>query len=281
VLRQADIILQTRLFLMILKASTLLFTLAVLAALPSMAAPDDALTDLTGDFKPETHTGFSKVPHALHLKDKKIYLRKDALEAFRQLEQAFANHIKTQKPPRAGYTLRIVSAFRSLKDQKNLWQSKQASIPAVAKDRKCDLGAEPHHASHSNRAEALCILELNSAPGTSRHHWGTDIDINSDKTDYWATARGRFIHDWLRSNAGRFGFCQVYDDKLVSGRKGYEREDWHWSYMPIARPMLAAHQDQVTDKFIANHLGMSVNDVADLKLREDYVAGISACPGVE
>ncbi len=76
------------------------------------------------------------------------------------------------------------------------------------------------------------ILLYSSMPGTSRHHWGTDFDINELKNSYYDKGDGKIVYTWLKQHAHKYGFCQPY----TKGRKkGYEEEKWHWSYIPVAR----------------------------------------------
>lgn len=115
---------------------------------------------------------------------------------------------------RDGVNLTVVSAYRSYDRQKHIWETKWGDSDDV----------------DVVRAEG--ILRYSSFPGTSRHHWGTDVDFNSVSLTYWQGAEGRKVFAWLQNNASRFGFCQVYG----KGRKsGYEVEAWHWSYMPTAQ----------------------------------------------
>ena len=55
-------------------------------------------------------------------------------------------------------------------------------------------------------------------PATSRHHWGTDMDINSVEDDYFKDGKGKKVYRWLVENASKYGFCQVYSDKKSSKR---------------------------------------------------------------
>ncbi len=72
-------------------------------------------------------------------------------------------------------------------------------------------------------------------PGTSRHHWGTDFDLNNLTNSYFSRGEGKVIYAWLKKNAGKYGFCQPY----TAGREeGYNEERWHWSYIPLARIFL-------------------------------------------
>jgi LAS superfamily LD-carboxypeptidase LdcB len=79
------------------------------------------------------------------------------------------------------------------------------------------------------------ILKYSSMPGTSRHHWGTEVDLNVLANSYYTAGEGKVLYQWLRDNAGRYGFCQPY----TKGRKGgYDEEMWHWSYVPLAKQFL-------------------------------------------
>jgi zinc D-Ala-D-Ala carboxypeptidase len=79
------------------------------------------------------------------------------------------------------------------------------------------------------------ILRFSAMPGTSRHHWGTDIDLNSLVNSYF---RVRTRKKNLRMAACKtlvsFGFCQPYTAHGANRNGGYEEEKWHWSYKPVA-----------------------------------------------
>ncbi|MBT7444721.1 MAG: hypothetical protein HN790_12235 [Methylococcales bacterium] len=79
------------------------------------------------------------------------------------------------------------------------------------------------------------ILQASSAPGISRHHWGTDFDIVSLNSKAWQKKHLK-EYRWLQKNAAKYGFIQVY----TAGRKGegYFEERWHWSYFPVAQALL-------------------------------------------
>ena len=83
---------------------------------------------------------------------------------------------------------------------------------------------------------------------TSRHHWGTDIDINGfDKYFDGTNEKANKEYEWLTKNATKFGFCQVYSEKKTGGRStGYNEEKWHWSYMPIANQLLEDYRKLIT-----------------------------------
>ncbi len=84
------------------------------------------------------------------------------------------------------------------------------------------------------------ILEASSAPGISRHHYGTDFDLFSVEPSDWQTAGPSGLadeHSWLARNASSYGFVQSFTPGSAAGM-GYMPEDWHWSYMPIAQALL-------------------------------------------
>lgn len=90
------------------------------------------------------------------------------------------------------------------------------------------------------------IVEYSTIPGTSRHHWGTDIDIiqkvkNPPKKvlvpkNY--DVNGPFCHlkEWMDQNAHKFGFHLVYTNE--KSRTGFKYEPWHYSYAPISKKLL-------------------------------------------
>jgi hypothetical protein len=86
------------------------------------------------------------------------------------------------------------------------------------------------------------ILQASSAPGISRHHWGTDFDIFSDQPAEWTTAgAGRNFLDeysWLLGNASMYGFIQAFTPLSAYRQLGYMEERWHWSYWPVAQALL-------------------------------------------
>ncbi|MCF7530237.1 M15 family metallopeptidase [Neisseria lisongii] len=118
-----------------------------------------------------------------------------------------------------GIDLKVMSGFRSYDYQKGIWDRKWQAFGAGVDER----------------TRINSIMRYSSLPGISRHHWGTDVDFNSVSSDYWQSAKGRKIYQWLKQNAPAYGFCQVYDGKSRGERQGgYEDEPWHWSYLKVA-----------------------------------------------
>jgi len=150
-----------------------------------------------------------------------MYLRREALESFMSMADA---------AKKDGVSLVIISAMRNYDRQRAIWEAKWNGVRLVSGRRLPE-----SHPDHVQRA--LKILEYSSMPGSSRHHWGTDIDINALENSYFAQGRGAQEYAWLIEHAASYGWCQPYSSKADSDRSGYEEEKWHWSYLPIAREL--------------------------------------------
>jgi len=121
--------------------------------------------------------------------------------------------------------------------------------------------------------KARFVLQYRSMPGTSRHHWGTDIDLNSINSAYFETEKGKKVYDWLKENAAKYGFVQSYTPKDEKRPTGYQEEKWHWSYKPLARLMLIKYLELVSIDDIHGFKG----DAAAKKLPiiSDWICGIN------
>lgn len=85
------------------------------------------------------------------------------------------------------------------------------------------------------------ILQASSAPGISRHHWGTDFDIfdSAMNPKNWQDGGHlRGAYNWLNKNASTYGFFQPYDADQLQRQPSYMEEGWHWSYYPVAHALL-------------------------------------------
>lgn len=142
-------------------------------------------------------------------------------EKFRKEEEQ-----KTKKkiPP-----IKPISAFRSYYDQKVIWNEKFTGKRRTSKSIE---GKSPEE-------KVKVILEYSSAPGTSRHHWGTDIDLNSLNNSYFEeSGEGAVLYKWLQENAEKYGFCQPYTSYSERNNQGYLQENWHWSFAPISQKLV-------------------------------------------
>jgi zinc D-Ala-D-Ala carboxypeptidase len=211
---------------------------------------------LLGKFDPATHPQFSKLEYA-HARGsaKDGYLRKETYEAFKKMSAAAKED---------GVELLIISAARNFDSQKRIWENKWEGRTMVEGINLTTI-KDP-------KERARLILLYSSMPSTSRHHWGTDMDLNNLNNDYFLTGEGLKIYQWLTTHAASFGFCQPYTSK-ESGRTGYEEEKWHWSYLPLSGEFLEAYKKQVTYKDITGFKGAeSAKPMAVIK---NYVEGVA------
>jgi hypothetical protein len=215
-----------------------------------------ALNYLIGKVDPAKDPVFARIPDE-YVAGPRVWGHKDAVAAFvRMAEAAAAN----------GYTLKVVSAFRSFDDQKLIWEDKWTGKTPVEK-------AKLPNTHPDAKARAIKILEFSSMPGTSRHHWGTDFDLNSLNNAYFKTVDGKRIYDWLTAHAAEYGFCQVYSAKGADRPTGYEEEKWHWSYMPVASWYLQQYPVDVGyDRLVGFEGAQSARAIDVIRI---YVQGIN------
>ena len=114
-------------------------------------------------------------------------------------------------------------------------------------------------------------MRYSSMPGTSRHHWGTELDVNSCKLAYWNSSEGKRTYQWLCNNAHKFGFYQPYT--ADAGRTGYAEEKWHWSYKSMSEKYFEAYIKTITAEDITGFRGSHLVD--SLKVIQTYVQGVS------
>lgn len=169
---------------------------------------------LMGKINRRRHPMFEKVAEEHTARN--IYLLKPVYEAY----------IKMYEAARAdGVELTITSGHRTFVEQVCEWELRWNN-------------PRTDQAFISDTEKARYVLQYRSMPGTSRHHWGTDIDLNSFKPAYFETREGKKMYDWLKENAPLYGFFQPYTALDENRPAGYCEEKWHWSYYPIAHKML-------------------------------------------
>jgi LAS superfamily LD-carboxypeptidase LdcB len=153
-------------------------------------------------------------------------MRKEAYDAFVKMRAAAAE---------AGFDIHVVSSYRNYAHQNRIWERKY--------QRFTKQGLSPINAIKK-------IIAYSTIPGTSRHHWGTDIDIIDKNATYSGDVLvpkkfhgdGPFckLREWLEKNANTYGFYIVYTDN--ANRKGFKYEPWHYTYAPLSIPMLQAYR---------------------------------------
>lgn len=156
-----------------------------------------------------------------------INLREEAYNSFLEMKKAAYSD---------GFDIKMVSSFRDYYHQQRIWERKYLNYTQES-------GMSPLDAIEK-------IIEYSTIPGTSRHHWGTDIDI----IDGFPKASGDVLVPekfeasgpyegfklWLDENSTKYGFYLVYTDN--PRRRGFKYEPWHYSYAPISIPMLTAYR---------------------------------------
>ncbi len=207
---------------------------------------------LLGQFDPKNDALFVIVPEAYSAKESTQYLRKEAMDAFSKMAEAAKQD---------GITLKIVSATRTFYAQKAIWEAKWSD--------NAKSYTKPHE-------RAKHILRYSSMPGTSRHHWGTDVDINSVEPEYFASGQGKLEFEWLQKNAQRFGFFRPYTSKDAKRPVGYEEEEWHWSYSPLSNEYTRQYVAKIRYEDIEGFRGSET--AKQLRVIANYVLGISKSP---
>ncbi len=190
---------------------------------------------------------------------RETYLLREVHDAFLKMAEAAAKD---------SIRLIVVSGIRTFDYQKEIWENKWLGLSLVD-GKKLSL-------THKNPLlRSLKILEYTAPPGFSRHHWGTEIDLNSVEDEYFETDEGRKVYHWLNANASSFGFCQTYPNKILSHRSGFNEEKWHWSYYKISTPILKQLKDNFTKELIRGFLGFK--EVRKIDLLNKYILSINTC----
>ena len=203
---------------------------------------------LLGKFDYKKDSNFSIV--SSKYSSKTIYLRNEVLLKFDQMYNAALKD---------GIKLVIISGTRSFNHQKYIWDRKWAkniqkmdSISAVKE-----------------------IMKYSSMPSTSRHHWGTDIDLNNLENSYFEIGEGKKIFDWLVENAFKYGFHMTYDNQEETKRTGYKMEKWHWSYMPISEQFLIQFNEYINCENISSFKGSKFACHPNVDVIKNFVNGIN------
>ena len=226
---------------------------------PSIAMDSTiTLAYIMGRFDPVKHPDFVlvKPPYS---DGNSRYLHKDTWASFKKMYEA---------AKKDGITLTIRSATRNFEAQKGIWEAKWTG------ERKVQGGENLAKSTPIPKERALKILRWSSMPGSSRHHWGTDIDINDFENSYFEKGQGLKEYNWLVANAPAFGFCQPYTPKGPGGRPdGYNEEKWHWSYIPLAKPLSDQAKLRLKNEQIIGFKGAETAVSIDIKNK--FVLGIN------
>ena len=230
---------------------------AAAAPAPEMIIDTSFTVDyIMGKFEPATHPDFTEINPPFS--DEKRYVRKDVLAAFVKMYDAAKAD---------GINLKVESATRNFANQKRIWEAKWTG------KRLIEGGKDATKAWPNPKDRALTILKWSSMPGTSRHHWGTDIDINQFENEYFESGKGLKEYEWLLANGAKFGFCQVYTPKDAARPTGYNEEKWHWTYMPVSQKITQLAKQNLRDEMISGFAGSEV--AAEVGMVKNFVLGIN------
>lgn len=235
-------------------------TVEAVDSVPALSAPKRdsfGLDYVMGKFDPASHPDFTPID-AAYADRNGLYMRKDAYQAFLRMHEAAKV---------AGHSLVIRSAARNFDYQKGIWERKWTG------DRRLSSGENAAEAYPDAKSRALAILKYSSMPGTSRHHWGTDIDLNAFNNDYFEKGEGAELYQWLAAHAAEFGFCQPYTPKGDERPYGYNEEKWHWSYLPVAMPLTQLAKEALRDSMISGFKGAEA--APGIQVVSRYVLGIN------
>lgn len=171
-----------------------------------------------------------------------------------------------------GIDLIIVSGYRSFNRQRQIWNRKYKKYQSQ--------GMSPDQIFDK-------IVEYSTVPGTSRHHWGTDIDIIDQSASYSGDVlvpdkfhgNGPFckMKEWMEKNASDFGFELVYT--YNDQRTGFEYEPWHYSYVPLSRKRINNYptaQNLLTFLRANDIIGMDqISDERILRYYKEHIYGVN------
>ena len=163
--------------------------------------------------------------------DPKLYgdgfqVRKEAYDAFISMKNAALKD---------NISIEVVSSYRNFAHQNRIWERKYKA--------NTEQGLSPDKAIEK-------IIEYSTIPGTSRHHWGTDMDLidgnvpqpkNVLSPEHFE-GNGNYVKfkKWMDEHSRDYGFYLVYNDD--PDRKGVKYEPWHYSYKALSYDYLKAYR---------------------------------------
>lgn len=166
--------------------------------------------------------------------------------------------------------IEVVSSYRSYAHQNRIWMRKY--------NQYMNDGLSPEACIQK-------IIEYSTIPGTSRHHWGTDLDIIDSNVKrprhvlspvhFESGGCFRKLKLWLDQHAKDYGFYLAYTN--AEDRQGFKYEPWHYSYKPLSQSYLKDYlkfdlntiitsekllgHSYFSDTFIDNYLHQNILDI--------------------
>lgn len=159
------------------------------------------------------------------------YLQKEAAWAFRSWQD---------EAKKEGFQLTIASSFRDFERQQWIWSRKFSGLRKVHNDQGDILDLS----TMDEWQKCQAILRFSAAPGLSRHHWGTDMDLYDPsllpeeqklQLEPFEYQKGGYFFEfseWLKQSAPRFGFFSPFLN--MPERSRVAEEPWHYSFAPLS-----------------------------------------------
>jgi LAS superfamily LD-carboxypeptidase LdcB len=218
------------------------------------------ISKVMGHFNPANDDDFTLVEKKFADREG-MYIHRDTYNAFQEM------WAHAQKD---GVQLVIRSATRNFDYQKGIWERKWTGATKVK-------GNDLSETIENPKERALEILHYSSMPGTSRHHWGTDLDFNSFDNSYFESGKGLQVYNWLVKNAPSYGFFRPYTEKGEARPHGYEEEKWHWSYQPLASQYMTTAHTELKNEIIQGFQGSET--ASEIDVVSKYVKGVATFEG--
>ena len=163
-----------------------------------------------------------------------------------------------------GIKIKVVSGFRDFERQKQIWNRKFKKF--TTENNLSDLDAIKE------------IIRFSTIPGTSRHHWGTEIDVIDEdfKNEKNLLISNKYeeggifekLKKWMDINSQKFGFYLTYDNNI--NRKGFEYEPWHYSYLPESKKYLESFL-KIDIVEIISKVDIKGKELFNEKIISDYI----------
>ncbi len=175
-----------------------------------------------------------------------------------RIHKTVAPHLQQlcEKAAEDGLPLALISGYRSYQRQATIWDEKFSGKREIL-----DENALPVKSFKNDEEKFAAISQWSAVPGTSRHHWGTDMDIFDARSlkqgyriqlipeEFSANGPCEKLNFWLIHHLKALGFYRPYlqqnplsnsashpPRKLQSSAiKSIPFEPWHISYLPTAR----------------------------------------------
>ncbi len=170
---------------------------------PSPVATNPSAAPTAEDPKVLGHFPYAEAPEAelqALIPDGQFRLRKSAAQAYQEMAIA---------AQAAGVTLVPLSAFRSIKEQEQVFVSLKQERVQTAAER----------------------ANVSAPPGYSEHHTGYAIDIgdsNNAATNLNPAFEQTAAFKWLQDNAPKFNFEMSF---TKNNAQGVTYEPWHWRFV--------------------------------------------------